>query len=170
VQPYILRRLKTDKRIISDLPEKTEVNAFCGLSKQQAALYQQAVKELAQQIGQANGIKEARDRLSYLMRLKQICNHPSQLTGDNTYAAELSESSKAGRNLPGIGGAQEKVLIFSQFREITAPLASFFERFRQPGWCCMGRTPVGKRRIGEVFQSEDARRFLCFPSKRGARG
>jgi len=44
VQPYILRRLKTDKRIISDLPEKTEVNAFCGLSKQQAALYQQAVK------------------------------------------------------------------------------------------------------------------------------
>src|SRR5207302_3317685 len=90
VRPYILRRLKTDKHVISDLPEKTEVNAFCGLSKQQAALYQQSVKELARQIDQVDGIQRRGIVLSYLMRLKQICNHPSQLTGDNAYAAEHS--------------------------------------------------------------------------------
>jgi len=173
VQPYILRRLKTDKRIISDLPEKTEVNAFCGLSKQQAALYQQSVKELAQQIDQVDGIQRRGIVLSYLMRLKQICNHPSQLAGDNTYAAEHSgKFQRLAEICQELAERQEKVLIFSQFREITAPLAEFLrEVFGKPGLVLHGQTPVGKRReLVEAFQREDGPPFFVLSLKAGGTG
>jgi superfamily II DNA or RNA helicase len=173
VQPYILRRLKTDKRIISDLPEKTEVNAFCGLSKKQAALYQQSVKELAQQIDQVDGIQRRGIVLSYLMRLKQICNHPSQLTGDNTYAAEHSgKFQRLAEICQELAERQEKVLIFSQFREITAPLAEFLrEVFGKPGLVLHGQTPVGKRReLVEAFQREDGPPFFVLSLKAGGTG
>ena len=173
VQPYILRRLKTDKRIISDLPEKTEVNAFCGLSKQQVALYQQSVKELAQQIDQVDGIRRRGIVLSYLMRLKQICNHPSQLTGDNTYAAEHSgKFQRLAEICQELAERQEKVLIFSQFREIIAPLAEFLrEVFGKPGLVLHGQTPVGKRReLVESFQREDGPPFFILSLKAGGTG
>jgi len=173
VQPYILRRLKTDKHVISDLPEKTEVNAFCGLSKQQAALYQQSVKELAQQIGQVDGIQRRGIVLSYLMRLKQICNHPSQLTGDNTYAAEHSgKFQRLAEICQELAERQEKVLIFSQFREITAPLAEFLrEVFGKPGLVLHGQTPVGKRReLVQAFQREDGPPFFVLSLKAGGTG
>jgi superfamily II DNA or RNA helicase len=173
VQPYILRRLKTDKRIISDLPEKTEVNAFCGLSKQQAALYQQSVKELAQQIDQVDGIQRRGVVLSYLMRLKQICNHPSQLTGDNIYAAEHSgKFQRLAEICQELAERQEKVLIFSQFREITAPLAEFLrEVFGKPGLVLHGQTPVGKRReLVDAFQREDGPPFLVLSLRAGGTG
>ncbi len=173
VQPYILRRLKTDKHVISDLPEKTEVNAFCGLSKQQAALYQQSVKELAQQIDQVDGIQRRGIVLSYLMRLKQICNHPSQLTGDNTYAAEHSgKFQRLAEICQELAERQEKVLIFSQFREITAPLAEFLrEVFGKPGLVLHGQTPVGKRReLVQAFQREDGPPFFVLSLKAGGTG
>ena len=66
VEPYMLRRLKTDKRVIADLPEKTEVNAFCGLSRQQAALYEQTVRELAAAIQRADGIQRRGIVLAFL--------------------------------------------------------------------------------------------------------
>ena len=78
VRPYILRRLKTDKTVIADLPDKTEIKAFCPLSRHQAALYEQAVKELAAQLAESTGIQRKGLVLSFLMRFKQICNHPSQ--------------------------------------------------------------------------------------------
>src|SRR5262249_44696198 len=79
VRPYILRRLKTDKRVIADLPDKTEGNAYCALSKHQAALYQHAGDELAHHLETAEeGIQRRGIVLAQLMRLKQICNHPAQ--------------------------------------------------------------------------------------------
>ncbi len=92
VQPYILRRMKTDKRIIADLPEKTEVRSYCGLSKRQAALYTKMVKELAAALEGLDGIKRRGLVLAYLMRFKQLCNHPSQLTSDGRY--EMKDSGK----------------------------------------------------------------------------
>ena len=87
VRPYILRRLKTDKTVIADLPDKTEVKAFCALSRAQAALYQQAVTELADAAGaDAEGIERRGVVLAFLMRFKQICNHPSQWLGDGAWA------------------------------------------------------------------------------------
>ncbi len=77
VLPYVLRRMKTDRSVIADLPERTEVKAWCPLSKTQAVLYQQSVKELAKALGQTDGIKRRGVVLASLMRFKQICNHPS---------------------------------------------------------------------------------------------
>ncbi|MGH8734777.1 MAG: DEAD/DEAH box helicase, partial [Burkholderiales bacterium] len=78
VRPYILRRLKTDKSVIADLPDKTEVRAFCHLTRKQAALYQQSVADLEAELARAEGMKRRGVVLASLMRLKQICNHPSQ--------------------------------------------------------------------------------------------
>jgi non-specific serine/threonine protein kinase len=81
VQPYVLRRLKTDKSVIADLPDKTEVNAYCLLSRRQAALYQQSVNEMRKAIEELEGIERRGVVLAFLMRFKQICNHPFQWRG-----------------------------------------------------------------------------------------
>jgi hypothetical protein len=87
VRPYILRRLKTDKSVIADLPDKTELKAFCHLSSAQAALYQRAVKELEQSLDSSlKDIERKGVVLKYLMRFKQLCNHPSQWLGDGGWA------------------------------------------------------------------------------------
>ena len=135
VQPYILRRLKTDKRVIADLPDKTEVRAFCGLGKRQAALYAKLVRELAESLEGLDGIKRRGLVLAYLMRFKQLCNHPSQLLGDGRF--EPDESGKFTR-LAEIGeeiaSRQEKALVFTQFREMAEPLSSYLARiFGRPG-------------------------------------
>src|SRR4029079_16197989 len=95
VGPYILRRLKTDKRVIADLPDKTEVKAWCHLSPPHAALYQSAVEELAAALEDAAGIARKGMLLSFLMRFKQICNHPSQWLGDGRWSA--ADSGKFAR-------------------------------------------------------------------------
>jgi superfamily II DNA or RNA helicase len=172
-QPYILRRLKTDKRIISDLPEKTEMEAWCVLSKTQAALYQQSVKELAEKIKTAAGIQRRGLVLAFLVRFKQICNHPSHWLADGAY--DPAESGKFAR-LRELGeemaARQEKALIFTQFREITGPLASHLERiFGRPGLILHGATPVKERpRLVERFQQEAGPPFFILSLKAGGTG
>ena len=95
VRPYILRRMKTDKSIIADLPDKTEVKAFCPLSRAQAVLYQQAVDDLKERLEEVEGIQRRGIVLALLMRLKQICNHPSHWLADNGWAE--ADSGKFGR-------------------------------------------------------------------------
>jgi len=173
VRPYILRRLKTDKRVIADLPEKSEVNAYCGLSRRQAVLYEQAVTELAAAVDHADGIKRRGIVLASLMRLKQICNHPSQWTGDNGYAAEDSgKFARLQQICEELAERQEKALIFTQFREITAPLADFLARvFGRPGLVLHGETAVGKRRaLVEAFQRDDGPPFFVLSLKAGGTG
>ncbi|MCH7667540.1 MAG: DEAD/DEAH box helicase, partial [Acidobacteria bacterium] len=147
VQPYILRRLKSDKSIITDLPDKTEVNAYCSLSKHQAALYKQSVDEMKTAIEALDGIERRGAVLAFLMRFKQICNHPSQWLGDASY--ELAQSGKLLRLrelCESIAARQDKVLVFTQFREMTAPLAAVLaETFGRSGLVLHGGTPVKKR-------------------------
>ena len=76
VQPYVLRRLKTDKSVIADLPDKTEVTAHCLLSKRQAALYTQSVEAMKTTIEAVDGIERRGVVLAFLTRFKQICNQP----------------------------------------------------------------------------------------------
>src|SRR6185295_7318050 len=91
VNPYILRRLKTDKRIISDLPDKTEMQTFCTLTRQQAGLYQQAVVDLRTKLESPLDATKRRGLvMTYLLRFKQICNHPSQWLGHGQYEHDLS--------------------------------------------------------------------------------
>jgi superfamily II DNA or RNA helicase len=173
VRPYILRRLKTDKRVIADLPEKTEVNAFCGLSKLQAALYEQAVRELASRLEAADGIERRGVVLASLMRLKQICNHPSQLSGDGAYEPQHSgKFARLGELCEELAERQEKALIFTQFREITSPLADYLQGvFGRPGLVLHGGTPVGKRReLVEAFQLDEGPPFFVLSLKAGGTG
>src|SRR3981189_3424755 len=158
VRPYILRRMKTDKKIIADLPDKTEVKTFCPLSRKQAALYQQAVDDLAGQLEDVDGMKRRGIVLAFLMRLKQICNHPSQWLGDSAWAEQDSGKLAPLRDiLEVIAARQEKALIFTQFRETTAPLAAFAGSvFGRAGLVLHGGTEVGKRKeLGRQFQEDD---------------
>ena len=173
VRPYILRRLKTDKRVIADLPDKTEVNAYCTLSKHQAALYQHAVDDLAEQLESAEGIGRRGIVLAQLMRLKQICNHPAQATGNNDYAADRSgKFRRLGEIAEEIASRQEKVLVFTQFREIADPLAEFLAGpFGRAGLVLHGGTSIKKRKeLVDQFQREDGPPFFVLSLKAGGTG
>jgi SNF2 family DNA or RNA helicase len=173
VGPYILRRLKTDKRVIADLPEKVEMSAFCTLSREQAALYEQAVRDLAQKLEEAEGIQRRGLVLAQLMRLKQICNHPAQLVGSGDYAPEHSgKFQRLAEICEELGERQEKALVFTQFREITGPLAHLLEGvFGRPGLVLHGGTAVAqRRRLVESFQSEDGPPFFVLSLKAGGTG
>jgi non-specific serine/threonine protein kinase len=173
VRPYILRRLKTDRTVISDLPDKTEVKAFCQLSRKQAALYQQAVKELAERLENVEGIRRRGLVLAFLMRFKQICNHPSQWLGDDAWAEGDSGKWARLRELcEVIAAKQEKALVFTQFREVTAPLASFLGGvFGRAGLVLHGQTQVKKRsELVKRFQEEESVPFFVLSLKTGGSG
>jgi non-specific serine/threonine protein kinase len=173
VRPYILRRLKTDKTVIADLPDKTEVKAFCQLSRRQAALYQQAVEELTQQLEKVEGIQRKGLVLSSLMRFKQICNHPSQWLGDGAWSPEDSGKWARLRDIAEVIAAkQEKVLIFTQFREVTAPLATFLGSiFGRSGLVLHGETQVKQRQeLVRRFQEDEAVGFFVLSLKAGGAG
>src|SRR5271157_5210689 len=173
VRPYILRRLKTDKTVIADLPDKTEIKAFCSLSRRQAALYQQAVKELAVQLADTTGIRRKGLVLAFLMRFKQICNHPSQWLGDGVWAEADSGKWARLRDIAEVIAAkQEKMLVFTQFREVTAPLAAFLGSvFGRPGLVLHGETPVSKRQdLVCRFQEDEEVGFFVLSLKAGGSG
>jgi non-specific serine/threonine protein kinase len=173
VRPYILRRLKSDKAVIADLPDKTEMRVFCGLTRTQAALYQQAVEALAERIAKLDGIGRRGTVLAFLMRFKQICNHPSQWLGDNAYGPADSGKFARLRELgEEIASRQEKALVFTQFREMTAPLAGFLgEVFGRQGLVLHGETPVGKRKgLVDAFQRDDGPPFFVLSLKAGGTG
>lgn len=173
VRPYILRRMKTDRTIITDLPDKTEVTAHCHLSRRQAALYAQAVEELSQQLEQADGMGRRGLVLASLMRLKQICNHPSHWLNDGGWAEVESGKLIRLREIAEVVAArQEKMLIFTQFREATQPLASFLGSvFGHAGLVLHGATAVKHRQtLVRQFQESDAAPFFVLSLKAGGAG
>ncbi|MEA1927735.1 MAG: DEAD/DEAH box helicase [Candidatus Auribacterota bacterium] len=173
VRPYILRRLKTDREVISDLPDKSEIKAYCGLEKRQAVLYQGAVEDLAGSLEASSGMKRRGMVLASLLRFKQICNHPSQLLGDGEYNPVRSGKFRRLREIcEEISSRQEKVLIFTQFREIIDPILAFLTGvFGRPGLVLHGGTPVKKRRaLVEAFQGEDGPPFFVLSLKAGGTG
>jgi len=119
VQPFILRRLKTDKNIIQDLPEKQEMNVFCGLSAEQASLYQKLVDESMAEIESAEGIQRRGLILTLLLRLKQLCNHPAQFLKEK----KLEQAKRSGKLMRLQEMLEEAIeegdraLIFTQFAE-----------------------------------------------------
>ncbi|WP_414527289.1 DEAD/DEAH box helicase [Nodularia chucula] len=118
VQPFILRRLKTDRDIIQDLPEKQEMTVFCGLAAEQAALYQQVVEASLAEIDSASGVQRRGMILALLIKLKQICNHPAQYLKLATL--EQHSSAKLQRLDEMLNEALEsgdRALVFTQFAE-----------------------------------------------------
>lgn len=175
ISPYILRRLKSDKTIISDLPDKTEMQTYCALTKEQVRFYQQAVNELATQLEESpsEGIQRRGLVLSYLLRFKQICNHPHQWLGHGEYEEELSGKFIRLRELcTVIAEKQEKVLIFTQFREIMPALCNFLTRlFKKEGLFLHGQTTLRERaKRLEAFQQEQGPPFFVLSLKAGGTG
>jgi non-specific serine/threonine protein kinase len=173
VRPYILRRLKTDPAIAPDLPEKTELRTECGLTKQQAALYQQAVEELQDRLDQAEGIARRGMVLATLMQLKQICNHPSQFLRGNSFAPDASGKFDRLKLLcQPIAERQEKALVFTQFQSLTQPLADYLATvFGGEGLVLHGGTPVKKRQeLVRTFQNDWRFPFFVISLKAGGSG
>ena len=174
VRPYILRRLKTDKSIIADLPDKTEVKTFCPLEPQAGgALPAGGGRIWPSQLEDVDGIKRRGIVLAFLMRLKQICNHPSQWLGDGAWAEEDSGKFARLRDIAEVIAArQEKALVFTQFRETTAPLAAFLGSvFGRPGLVLHGETEVKKRKdLVRQFQEDESVPFFVLSVKAGGAG
>ncbi len=174
VNPYILRRLKTDKRIISDLPEKTELQTFCTLTKQQVGLYQQSVNELSTKLESPLDPTKRRGLvMSYLLRFKQICNHPNQWLGHGQYMHDLSGKFLRLKELcEVIAEKQEKVLVFTQFREIIPALNEFLVSiFKKEGLFLHGQTTVKERaKRVEQFQQDQGPPFFVLSLKAGGTG
>ena len=173
LSPYVLRRLKTDKRIISDLPDKTEMTTHCLLTRPQAALYKQAVEELKRTLDEVSGMERRGMVLAYLMRFKQICNHPSQWLGDGEFAEDHSgKFQRLAELCEPIRDRQEKVLVFTQFRSMTEPLRRQLAAcIGRPGLVLHGGTPV-KQRAGLVarFQEDEEMAFMVLSIKAGGTG
>jgi non-specific serine/threonine protein kinase len=173
VSPYILRRLKTDKSIISDLPEKTEMKVFCGLTPAQAKLYQQSAETLAKDLEATDGIQRRGLVLAYLMRFKQICNHPDQLTKSGNYVPSSSAKfTRLAELCEEIASRGEKALVFTQFRELTDPLESCLATvFGRHGLVLHGGTPVKERQnMVQKFQRDDGPPFFVLSLKAGGTG
>lgn len=173
ISPYILRRLKTDKTVISDLPEKVEMKTYASLSKKQVVLYQQLIDMVKDTIFQSEGIQRKGIVLSSIMKFKQICNHPDQYLGSTTFDEE--ESGKFDRLkeiCEIIYEKREKVLVFTQFKEMTAPLHEFLKKiFGRNGLILHGSIPVGKRKdIIDQFQSRGYVPFMVLSLKAGGVG
>lgn len=176
VSPYILRRLKSDKSIISDLPDKTEMNVYCFLSKQQILLYQKSVEELSHQLNEGtegDPMKRRNLVLSYITRFKQICNHPSQWLGHGSYDDLSSGKFLRLKELcETIAAKQEKVLIFTQFREIIPYLHESLKTiFGCSGLILHGETAIKDRnKLVEAFQEDQGPPFFILSLKAGGTG
>ena len=175
IGPYLLRRLKTDRSIITDLPDKTEVQAHCPLTKKQAVLYGKMVEQLKADL--ANDDLDPNQRrglvLGYLIKFKQVCNHPSHWSGDGQFAPEDSGKFLRLTEIASeLAERQERCLVFTQFREITAPLAAHLATvFGRPGLILHGGTPVKQRpKLVEDFQRADGPPFFVLSVKAGGTG
>jgi superfamily II DNA or RNA helicase len=119
VGPFILRRLKTDRTIIQDLPEKQEMKVYTQLSKEQALLYRARVEQMDQDLQAAQGIERRGRILALLTHLKQICNHPSQfLKQTGPYKGRSGKLERLSDMLEEVLESGEKALVFTQFKEM----------------------------------------------------
>ena len=173
VSPFLLRRLKTDKSIIADLPDKLEMNDYVALSKRQVVLYRKTVAEMEERIRSSEGIERRGVVLATILRLKQICNHPDQYLGQDAFVEDESGKLQMLRELcETIRDKRERVLVFTQFREITDALSRFLTGvFGVPGYVLHGGTPVRARgKIVDAFQGEDYVPYLVLSVKAGGTG
>lgn len=172
-QPFTLRRLKTDKTIIADLPEKNEMKVYCTLTGEQASLYEAVVKEITESLDEAEGIQRRGLILASLARLKQVCNHPAQFLKDNS--AIPGRSGKLARlteMLEEALSAGDKALVFTQFTEMGEIIRRHLqETFGKEVLFLHGGVPKTQRdRMVERFQSEEATPIFLLSLKAGGVG
>ncbi|MCL5097358.1 MAG: SNF2-related protein, partial [Candidatus Omnitrophica bacterium] len=117
--PFILRRLKTDRSIIRDLPKKNEMKVFCNLTREQASLYAAVVKSMEDGLDDTEGIERKGMILATLSKLKQVCNHPAQFLGDNSAVPDRSgKLARLTEMLEEVVETGDRALVFSQFADV----------------------------------------------------
>jgi SNF2 family DNA or RNA helicase len=175
--PFILRRLKTDKAIIADLPEKLEMKLFCTLTKEQASLYAAVVKDMSEALEEAEGIQRRGLVLATLTRLKQVCNHPAQLLGDNSAIAGRSgKLQRLTEMLEEALAEGDRALVFTQFAEMGELIRRHLQAsFGREVLFLHGAVPKRQRdRMVARFQSDghhtDAPRVFILSLKAGGTG
>lgn len=173
IQPFILRRLKTDKAIIADLPDKIEINEYTSLSKRQVGLYEKLIHQIMKDLETSEGIQRRGIVLSSIMKFKQICNHPDLYLGLEEFKAIHSgKLEKLEEICEIIYEKREKVLIFTQFKEMTEPLSSFLEGiFFRKGLVLHGGTPIKARtEMVDEFNSDEYVPYMILSLKAGGVG
>ena len=165
--------MKTDPKIISDLPEKIETPTYCQLTRQQVQYYQSTVDGLKKSLKTLEPKNRRGIVLQTLLRLKQICNHPCQFCGEGEYLP--SQSGKFARLeqiCEELASRQEKALIFTQFREIIDPIAEHLSTvFGREGLILHGGTPISQRKeLVETFQNDNGPPFFVLSLKAGGTG
>jgi SNF2 family DNA or RNA helicase len=147
VEPFILRRVKTDQAIIKDLPDKVEQKLYCNLTKEQASLYEAVVKDVEEQILTVEGMKRKGLILATLTKLKQICNHPMQFLQDGSdFTPERSHKlSRLDEMVQEAIDEGESLLIFTQFTEIGESLEKHLRQCHHNTYYLHGGTSRQKR-------------------------
>ncbi len=147
VQPFVLRRVKTDKSVIADLPEKIEHTVYCNLTREQATLYQAVTRDMLERVQDAFGLQRARLILTALTRLKQVCNHPAHFLGDGSrFAGRSGKLARLEAMLEEALGAGDKALVFTQYTALGGPLQRHLQqRFKREVLYLHGQVPQRKR-------------------------
>ena len=173
IAPYMLRRMKTDPRIITELPNKIETTTFCTLSKQQARQYQAVVQGLLKSLENISPKERRGAVLKVLLELKQICNHPSHYAGCGEYhPSQSGKFERLQQICEELAAKQERVLIFTQFSTIIEPLEQHLcQIFGRKGLILHGGTSIKERKnLVEDFQREDGPPFFVLSLKAGGTG
>jgi hypothetical protein len=158
-QPFVLRRVKTDQSIISDLPDKLEMEVLCSLTAEQAALYRAVVDDMLEQIDSSEGMERRGLVLATMTKLKQVCNHPAQLLRDGSRLAGRSgKLARVEETLEEVLAAGEKALLFTQFAEFGGMLrAHLSARFGREVPFLHGGVPKAERdELVQRFSASDA--------------
>jgi superfamily II DNA or RNA helicase len=171
--PFVLRRLKTDRTIIDDLPEKQEAKVFCNLTREQATLYGAVLADLEEKLESAEGIERRGLILAVILRLKQACNHPAHLLGDGS--AIPGRSGKVARlteMLEEVLAVGERALVFTQFVEMGHILQTHLQETfgREAAFLHGGLTKMARDAMVDRFQSADGPPIFILSLKAGGTG
>ncbi len=173
IRPFVLRRMKTDRSIIGDLPEKMEMKVFCSLTAEQATLYEAVVQEMLERADEAEGIQRRGIVLGGLTRLKQICDHPALFLHDTSaFGGRSGKIARLEEMLEEVLDAGERALIFTQFAEFGTLLESHLrERFGTAVLYLHGGTPRQKRdAMVQRFQQPGGPPLFLLSLKAGGTG
>ncbi|WP_314034298.1 DEAD/DEAH box helicase [Dietzia sp. CH92] len=175
--PFVLRRLKSDPRVVADLPDKQHIRVDAPLTREQATLYQAVVEDMMEQVKEAEGAARKGAILSGLTALKQVCNHPAHYLGDG------SGLLRGGRHRSGklaaldevlteILAAGEKVLLFTQYRAFGDLILPLLERRAASAVPFLhgGVTAAGRAQMVEEFQSADGPPVMLASLRAGGTG
>ncbi|MGG1878731.1 DEAD/DEAH box helicase [Paenibacillus cisolokensis] len=175
ISPFMLRRLKSDPDIRKDLPEKLEVKSYCRLSEMQGAMYQAVVDEMLGQIENRTGLARKGLVLSSLTKLKQICNHPQLIRGEDSRTVRIEQSGKLERMLEildSIADVGESALIFTQYVAMGELLVSVLTRRygKQPHFLHGGVAKRDRDEMVRAFQAGEGSEFFVLSLKAGGVG